>query len=226
MKNLVEKYLSKFEATVDLEHQEKAFSTCRKALNFEEVAELPFVFPEEANVPELDWPVFLYNDGFSDPAKMLLNQLRIPLIRNQLKDYSPLNIRCNYGTVIMPSIFGTDFKLTENSMPWSFHVKSRDEIHRILEKGIPGFENGLGKKCFETAEYYMEVLSNYPKLKKAIVIYHPDLQGPFDVAHLIWGSDIFLALYDCPELVHKLLEYLLNLVGCVMRVILRYCINL
>jgi uroporphyrinogen-III decarboxylase len=38
-----------------------------------------------------------------------------------------------------------------------------------------------------------------------VSLYHCDLQGPFDTAHLIWGTDIFSAIYDCPELVHALL---------------------
>ena len=39
-----------------------------------------------------------------------------------------------------------------------------------------------------------------------IPIYHPDLQGPFDIAHLIWGGDIYYGVYDEPELLHDLLK--------------------
>jgi len=206
----LKKYLLKFENMVDIEHQQKVRETCRKIFEFEQVQKLPFILADESKALDTDWPTFPYNDTFVDQSKMLLTQLRAPFIHNQFKDFCPLNIRCNYGTVIMPSIFGVNFQLTENSMPWSHHLKNRDEVEGLVNKGIPDFENELGGECFETLKFYMKVLSDYPKLKKAIAIYHPDLQGPFDVAHLIWGPDIFLALYDCPGLVHKLLSLITN----------------
>jgi hypothetical protein len=210
MDNVIDKYLNKLELAIDLEHQSKVKDTCLKVLNFKEVEELPFVYGEGAygsvDIPDRDWPSFPYNDSFADMEKMLLNELRAVFIRNQLKDYSPLNIRANYGTVIMPSIFGAGYTLTETSMPWSYHLENRDKIKTVIDKGVPSLETGLGKQCFDTARYYMETLDDFPKLSRAINIFHPDLQGPFDIAHLIWGSDIFLALYDCPELVHELLR--------------------
>ncbi|MDD5687589.1 MAG: uroporphyrinogen decarboxylase family protein [Elusimicrobia bacterium] len=206
MKQILEKYLSKFEKTVDLEHQKKAKEICGKIFKFEKVEELPYISNDIPKVYDKDWPVYPYNDIFVDESKMLLDQLRLPFLHNQLKDYHPLNIRCHYGTVILPSILGAKYQLTENSLPWSHHLESRDEIQKLIDKGIPDLKNGLGKKCFETLDFYKETLSNYPKLNEAIDIYHPDLQGPFDVAHLLWGHDIFLALYDCPEVVHSLLE--------------------
>ncbi|MBN1402539.1 MAG: hypothetical protein JXA74_16990, partial [Anaerolineae bacterium] len=71
---------------------------------------------------------------------------------------------------------------------------------------VPDLRHGLGALCFDTAQFYREMLTPYPNLAREVYIYHPDLQGPFDVAHLLWGSDIFLALYDCPDLVHALLD--------------------
>jgi hypothetical protein len=84
-------------------------------------------------------------------------------------------------------------------------LNDRDKIRELIDKGIPDLSTGLGSRCFETLDYYKTILSKYPILSKTVDIYHPDLQGPFDIAHLIWGHDIFLALYDCPELVQKLL---------------------
>ena len=217
MNAIIEKYLSKFEAMVDLEHQQRSREICRKVLEFEQVEALPFVLSDESGAPDTDWPTFPYNDTFVDPAKMLLDQLRKPFIHNQLRDFHPLNIRCNYGTVILPNIFGAGFQLTENSMPWAHHIGDRDEIRKLVDQGIPDCKSGLGGKCFETAQYYKQVLSGYPKLEEAISIYHPDLQGPFDVAHLIWGPNIFLASYDCPDLVHELLSLITDTYALWMR---------
>jgi hypothetical protein len=203
---LLDKYLSRFEEMIDLERQRAARETCQKALQFEPVAELPFVFGDGAHAPDIDWPSFPYNDTFVDPRKMLLDQLRAPFLHHQLGDHYPLNVRCNYGTVIMPSIFGMEYQLTETSLPWCHHLGDRDKVRQLVDRGVPDLQSGLGGKCFETARYYRDTLAGYPRLSQAIVIYHPDLQGPFDIAHLIWGPDIFCALYDCPDLVHALLS--------------------
>jgi uroporphyrinogen-III decarboxylase len=37
-------------------------------------------------------------------------------------------------------------------------------------------------------------------------VYHPDTQGPMDICELLWGSSLFLALLDTPELVKALLD--------------------
>jgi len=206
MKNTLERYLTKFELMLDLEHQKHARQTCRSVFEFAEVEHLPFVVSDVTQAADQDWPLYPYNDTFVDADKMLLDQLRAPFFHNQLRDYHPLNIRTNYGTVILPSIFGLSYQLTETSLPWVHHLESRQEVEKLIERGIPDVKSGLGGRCFETAAYYREALAPYPKLRQAISIYHPDLQGPFDVAHLIWGPDIFYALYDCPEVVHRLVS--------------------
>ena len=206
MTPLLDTYLSKFESIIDPDHLRKADHLCRKFFEFREVEELPYILKDTSHTPDTDWPSFPYNDAFCDPAKMLLNELRDPFLHHQLRDYRPVNMRCNYGTVIMPSFFGVPYRLTETSLPWTHHLGSRDEIRSLIDKGIPDIHNGLGGRIFETAEYYRTVLADYPKICEAASLYHPDLQGPFDAAHLIWGADIFTALYDCPHLVHELLS--------------------
>lgn len=203
---LLDRYLARFGRTLDLTRQRQAEETCRRALAFEPVPELPYVLRNGLEAADADWPTLAYNDTFGDPAKMLLDQLRAPYLHHQLGDYHPLNIRCNYGTVILPSVFGATYQLTETSLPWAHHLPDRNAVRALVDRGVPDLHSGLGGRCFETAAYYREALSGYSKLSQAIVIYHPDLQGPFDVAHLLWGPDIFYALYDCPDLVHALLS--------------------
>ncbi len=198
-------YLGKFEARLDLEHVARVRDACRRAFAFEPLPELPYVLTSDLEAPDLDWPTYPYNDAFRDPAKMLLNELHAPYLHHQLRDYHPLNIRANYGTVILPSLFGVGYQLTETSLPWAHHLGSRAEIERLIARGVPDLEAGLGGTCFNTLRFYQETLADYPGLSQAVSVYHPDLQGPFDVAHLIWGPDILVALYDCPELVGALL---------------------
>ena len=207
MEEMLRKYLGKLEGMLDLKWQAETRSAIKKIFNFEPVAELPFIdLRGVEEVADKDWPSYPYNDAFFDPAKMLLNELGIVFRHVQVRDYHSLNIRGNYGTVILPSIFGAIYQLTETSLPWASHFDSREDIKKLIAKGLPDYKNGLGKTCFETATYYSETLKAYPKLKKAISIYHPDLQSTFDAAHLIWGHDILYAMYDCPGLVHELLS--------------------
>jgi hypothetical protein len=202
----LQRYLTKFEGTLDLDHLAHVREGYERTYAFEEVEELPYVLADTSGAPDQDWPILEYNDTFFDRQKMLLDQLRQPFLHHQLRDYHPINIRANYGTVILPSVMGAGYQLTETSLPWAHHLPDRDAIRRVIDEGVPDLESGLGQTCFETAEYYMDALAPYPKLTAACWIYHPDLQGPFDVAHLLWGPDILYGLYDCPDLVHPLLE--------------------
>ncbi len=205
MRKDADRYLVKLEAALDLDHQAQVRELYRHVYQFQPVHRLPSTVVDEAQVVDADWPSFPYNDTFCDPEKMLLDQLRGPFIHNQLRTDAALNIRCNYGTVILPSIFGIPYQLIENSLPWAHHVAGRREISTLVDRGVPDLRSGLGGRCFDTAALYRDRLAPYPKLRQAVAIYHPDLQGPFDAAHLIWGHDIFYALYDCPDLVHSLL---------------------
>jgi hypothetical protein len=206
MRRELGKYLSKFERLVEREHYARVYEAYRRVFAWEELDELPFTWGALPPVADDDWPDPPYNETFVDREKMLLGQLRGPYLHLQARDYCPLAIRANYGTVILPSILGASYQLTENSLPWAHHLPDRAAIRRLIDAGLPGLRAGLGTSCLDTADYYREALAPYPNLARETRIYHPDLQGPFDVAHLLWGPDIFLALYDCPEVVHELLD--------------------
>ncbi len=203
---ILNKYLQKLEGLADPELVKHALSVYKDAYEFKPSKEQPVVYQADLkSLGDADWPEFPYNEAFKDQGKMLLNETRNLFVHAQLRDYHSYGIRCNYGTVILPSIFGVKYDLTETSLPWCAHLESREEVIALIKKGIPDPYAGLGAACFETAGFYMETLSKYPKLKNMVRIYHPDFQGPFDVAHLIWGHDLMYAIYDCPELVHELL---------------------
>jgi len=206
----IERYLAKFDRLLEnSDHYDRVEQMYRSVFDWATDAPTPFVWSDLPPVADGDWPEYEYNDAFDDMGKMLLSQLRTPFLHLQAEDCHPLAIRANYGTVILPSILGGTYELTETSLPWAHHLPGgRDAIRDLIDSGQPAFRSGLGARCEDTAVYFMETLGRYPNLLANVHIYHPDLQGPFDVAHLLWGPDIFVGLYDCPDLVHTLLDFI------------------
>ncbi|MCK9479824.1 MAG: hypothetical protein M0R40_10065 [Firmicutes bacterium] len=200
MSNL-KKILEYIEENVDVQQREKVKKGVIKALNFEN--EKPIATDAGISKPFKHLP---YKETFYDMRAMLYNQL-VPIANNiGADDYMVYSIRANYGTGILPSLFGAQNRLVDDySMPWCEHL-SMLQVEECIEQGVPNLNMGLGGKVMETYEYYSEVLNGYPNAKDAIALYHPDLQGPFDVAHLLFGSEIYLKLYDDCELVHRLLS--------------------
>ncbi len=208
---MLDSCLRAFDRMIEDDHYGRIRRAYERVFDWEELNELPYVWqglpPVDTTVaPGIEWPTFAYNDAFADREKMLLEQLRGPFLHYRAGDYTPLAIRAHYGTVILPNILGADYQLTETSLPWAHHLSGgRERIRDLVASGVPDLRTGLGGACLDMADYYREALAPYPNLARETTIYHPDLQGPFDVAHLLWGPDIFLALYDCPDLVHDLL---------------------
>ena len=136
---------------------------------------------------------------------MMYNELLASLCTFEIKDYSMAMIRANYGVGTLPSAFGAESVIAGDNMPWVKHL-SKDEIKAIIANGVPDSDAGFGKRIVETYEFYKETLSKYPKCNEVIRLFHPDFQGPLDLAHMLWGSDIYMDMYDEPELVHDLLK--------------------
>jgi len=190
------------ENNIDNDHMKRVKNRHITALKFEAL---------DKPVAQIGFPIegldpYAYIETYGDMEKMLYNELVAFVPSVALKDDGILSIRSNFGVGTMPSLFGTtDQIMDDDTKPWVNHM-SEDEIKRILDMGLPDFENGYGKKMRNIYSYYREVLSKYPKCEKHIHLCQPDMQGPFDIAHLLMGSNIYYAIYDDPETVHKLLS--------------------
>jgi len=114
-----------------------------------------------------------------------------------------------YGTGTLSSVLGAEIFVMPretDTPPTTRVVKDIDCIREIIERGVPNLENGFGKRVFECGEIFAETFSKYPKISKYVKMYHPELQGPLDIAELMLGGEMFYAMYDEPELVHALLS--------------------
>jgi hypothetical protein len=159
--------------------------------------------------PGIEWPQVSINAGLEDFDAMALYQYGLCSQILALGSGHLLNVRCNYGTSIIPLLFGVEpFVMDEelDTLPTSRPLHDVDAIERIVDAGVPDVYQGYGERVLEMGKRYRAIAEEYPKIGKYVYIYHPDLQGPMDICEIVWGSTMFYSLYDQPDLVKALLE--------------------
>lgn len=113
-------------------------------------------------------------------------------------DYIPM-IRPEYGTYSMSSAFGVDFSsLLDDPSASIKPVLSRSDVEKLEKPDIK--TAGILPRLFETFEFF---LRNVPA---GVRVGQANLQGHYNTAWFLRGHDLLLDLYDCPELVHHLLD--------------------
>ena len=159
--------------------------------------------------PKINWEAMPVNHTLNNYDNMAYSQLCGVSKALASENGCILCMRANYGTGIMPSLFGAEIYVMDirhDTLPTSRHLPGGfDAIKKILSAGVPDLNNGQGGQVFEMYARFVEMLKPYPKLSRNVMIYHPDMQGPMDICELLWGSDIFYDLIDRPQAVHELL---------------------
>ncbi len=202
----LDKLLDYMESNVDLAHIQKAEQMAYDAMKFREIPHLPLtmrITPDGFDQIPLE-------DAFNNPEYMMYNELLWSTMHSsynsvRTKDDCPLMIRANQGIGIIASMFGCKTFVKNNAMPWVEHLEW-DKAVKAFENGVPDFSSGLGSAVVDTYKYYTERLKDYPNLQKALHLTQPDLQGPYDILHLIIGEEAYYQVYDEPELVHNMLD--------------------
>lgn len=202
------------EERIDLDHVAAVEERHVKALQWEPVDRPPITFSAPVAEP---FAVYPYSEAFRDLTKMLVNELigpyaalgPSPSIVNSvlIKDDYPLQIRAFYGVGLFVSLFGARSEVVGDNFPWTRPI-GLEALKRHVARGVPDLDSKLFRRVLDTMAYYKKVLSPYPKCQQAIHITQPDLQGPFENAAHMWGSDIFTAFYDCPDFLRELLDLL------------------
>jgi hypothetical protein len=139
-----------------------------------------------------------FQECYYDDELMLCNEFRgACAVANSGSDYVP-SMRANLGTGICLSTIGLEQQVFPDKMPWLQDHLNREQVAALKPEDIQiqgSFERGLRQ---------MEV---FKAASSCVGAYCMDTQGPFDLAHLILGDDIFLLMYDDPGLLHHLLEF-------------------
>ena len=168
--------------------------------------------------PRIEWPNIHINDAQEDVDLMVFHELvgvSGMLNGGRLQP----NVRCNYGTGILPSLFGCalfTMPRETHTLPTAYSLGS-DRVRALLDAGIPDIRSGLGGRVFDCAERFLELFAQHPKINRYVALYHPDLQGPVDVAEVVWGSEIFLAFYDEPDVIKAFLKLITDTYAAFMR---------
>ena len=159
--------------------------------------------------PTVEWPQIHVNDALADIDTMALHQLSMVSDTLAAGGNTILNVRTNYGVSIMTSQLGCEVVIMsreQGNLPTTRPLTGTDAIRAAVDRGVPDLRAGQGADVFDCGERLAELLARYEVLDRWVLLYHPDAQGPIDNAELAWGSDIFLAFYDEPQLVHDFLD--------------------
>ncbi len=149
--------------------------------------------PEQERIPCCDFQEMCFSK-----EKMLLREARQACaVVNGGSDAVP-SIRANLGTGILLSCLGLEQETYPDKMPWFQQHLTKEQITRLEPDDFRirgSFARGL-----EMMRFFIETLDG------ALPVYVMDTQGPFDLAHLLLGDDLFLELYDDPAFVHHLMD--------------------
>ncbi len=189
--------------SIDANHLQSAEKLQEDVWNYRPVERLPVIIHE---LTMEEYPAYTVAEIFDDADKMLYNELLQSYIGVKFKDDRMLNVRAQFGPGVIPSMFGCKVTAAETTT-WTAPYLDSGKIRRLVEKGMPDIHAALGTQVFERQEYYKEVLGQYG-LSEYVHQYQADNQSPFDVAEMIWGEEIYPALYEEPRLVHDFLELL------------------
>jgi len=164
---------------------------------------------ERPRPPGVDWPKVRVNEALRDYDAMALQQFGAASQELARGTGAVLNVRCNYGSSIVPLLFGVEPYIMDealDTLPTSLPLNDPDAIRRLIDAGVPDLRTGFGARVLEMGHRYVEIAQEYPRIGKYILIYHPDLQGPMDICEVVWGSSFFVSLYEDADLVHAFLD--------------------
>lgn len=97
-------------------------------------------------------------------------------------------VRPNLGVVFVPAMAGLSYRLPEGSMPWPGEALSREALRAARAVAVAASETmGLAEKFYAI---------HRDSGRDEVAAYQADNQGIFDIAHLLYGDQLFYDLAD------------------------------
>ena len=194
--------LDRLDALIDPDHVAKCEQAQNDLQTGKALAYLPCTIG--VDIPE-DWPTYSFTECWDDPEKNLVSGLGYSYCGALLRDDRLYHARPEYGVVNIPEVFGVPSQVTNEGRSMSEGINDARAMEELVARGVPNFDCAHTRKIDAWYEFARETLASYENLSRFVHLVLPDTQGPFDLACLIYGSDIFTAIYDYPELVRKVL---------------------
>ena len=205
VENLLDRICELIAARADAERIATARRRHADVMAGRETDSLPIVFDAPLPAEVADWPSFGWDERFHDPAKSLLMQLKEMVLPRVGADCDSVpGVRADLGTINCQTVFGAEWRVTG---------ENRSVITRYVPKAVlaefelPDDVSDMGviPRVIEHMTHHVEALRRRG-LSNVVSVYHCDQQGPFDIAAMTRGHDLFLDLYEDGEFVHHLLE--------------------
>lgn len=144
--------------------------------------------------------VFSLPEQLADPDKMLHEALLSAVKQIPVQSDSVLCLRPQFGVGGLATVFGVEYELSATyGSPWVVRPATKEYLSS-LEPDALDFERSLVPRMCRFLERFRAQLDG------RLEVYLPDTQGPFDIAHLARGHDLFTDLHDDPPFVHHLME--------------------
>lgn len=145
------------------------------------------------------------------PLVMLKSQLDAIRSHLLIQDDALPTVRVNFGTCQVAAAFGCEITIPENNLPAvKSHILTNPEA--IFDLVKPSLSSGLYPKLLEWTDIWRD------NLPPGVQIQLPDIQSPFNNAHLIRGDSILTDFYDDPRRIEFLLDhvtdFMLDAVAC------------
>ena len=156
------------------------------------------VNPLLLSVPDPQNPFKEHNDYdiHFDMDKMLENELHN--VYHAFRGNSVASVRSDGGCGIFPTMFGLTQDYFPDKKPWMTSHLTKEQISNMKKSDIKPGEQFL--RTLDEMKYFVKTLGDL------VYVYPPDLQGPFDTAHIVYGDPIFYDLYDDEEFMDHLLD--------------------
>lgn len=153
---------------------------------------------KQKKIPEYD-----FEQIFTDKEKMLCREVRAACATANGRGDSVPSIRANLGTGILLSCLGLEQEAFSDKMPWLHEHLTKEQIIKLSPDDIR--PRGSFARGLEMMHFFKEIMGD------SIPVYVMDTQGPFDLAHLMLGDELFIQLYDDPQFVHHLMNICLEM---------------
>lgn len=127
-----------------------------------------------------------YDQRFTQPRFMWEAELRrAQAVLDWPTDGIP-TVRPNLGVIFVPAIAGQGFQLHSDQMPWP-----GEPLEWAAIRAAKLMDVNQAELMLRVQEFYR---IHQAEGGMGVAAYHPDTQGVFDVAHLLYGDEIFTAL--------------------------------